>query len=110
MAEFHLPKPKPVFTIRWLPGIKCYVVIDPQGAVCSKPTSKDGAERLRDARQAEADEKKKVGLRACLCCGREFKSEGIHNRMCQPCRGASSAEGMSNPYSMGAMTGRRKSA
>lgn len=110
MAEFHLPKPKPVFTIRWLPGIKCYVVIDPQGAVCSKPTSKDGAERLRDAKQTEADRKAKRGPRACLRCGHEFMSEGIHNRMCTPCRGASSAEGMSNPYSMGAMTGRRKSA
>lgn len=105
-----MPKPKLVFTIRWLPRIKCYVVVDPRGAVCSAPTSKDGAERLRDARQAEADRNTKRGPRACMCCGHVFDSEGIHNRMCPPCRHRGSYEGMSNPYSMGSMTGRRKSA
>lgn len=30
--------------------------------------------------------------RACLCCGRGFMSEGIHNRLCESCkRGASNA-------------------
>ena len=27
--------------------------------------------------------------RPCLCCGREFTSEGPHNRMCTSCRGRS---------------------
>lgn len=28
----------------------------------------------------------KRGARPCLCCGRVFDSEGIHNRLCNPCR------------------------
>ncbi len=28
-------------------------------------------------------------VRACLCCGNEFRSEGPHNRLCQNCRGQS---------------------
>lgn len=26
------------------------------------------------------------GLRKCLCCGRDFMSEGAHNRLCLTCR------------------------
>ena len=26
-------------------------------------------------------------LRACLCCGVKFRSQGAHHRMCAPCRG-----------------------
>ena len=74
------------FTVRYQAMTKCYVVISPAGAICSAPTSKDGAERLRDARQAEADGKAKRGPRACMCCGATFASDGFHNRMCQPCR------------------------
>ncbi|PZQ99902.1 MAG: hypothetical protein DI533_04530 [Cereibacter sphaeroides] len=25
-------------------------------------------------------------MRPCLCCGRGFASQGIHNRLCEPCR------------------------
>lgn len=25
-------------------------------------------------------------IRSCLCCGVSFKSQGPHNRMCNPCR------------------------
>jgi hypothetical protein len=28
----------------------------------------------------------RIARRACLCCGQEFTSEGIHNRLCDPCR------------------------
>ena len=27
-----------------------------------------------------------VTLRPCMCCGRDFPSEGIHNRLCDRCR------------------------
>lgn len=27
------------------------------------------------------------GHRPCLCCGTTFLSEGLHNRLCDPCRG-----------------------
>lgn len=27
-----------------------------------------------------------VKTRRCLCCQREFRSEGAHNRLCEPCR------------------------
>lgn len=27
----------------------------------------------------------RAGLRSCMCCERPFFSEGIHNRLCQPC-------------------------
>lgn len=40
----------------------------------------------------------KRGLRACLCCRSEFESEGIHNRLCNRCRCAPSAEQTVRPY------------
>lgn len=30
----------------------------------------------------------KTSTRNCLCCGAEFASQGIHNRLCDPCRSA----------------------
>lgn len=35
---------------------------------------------------APADTRK---VRKCLCCGREFNSDGPHNRLCGPCRSKS---------------------
>lgn len=29
--------------------------------------------------------------RACMCCGREFLSEGAHNRLCSSCRNKSTS-------------------
>lgn len=28
----------------------------------------------------------KSSWRPCICCGREFRSEGIHNKICQRCK------------------------
>lgn len=28
----------------------------------------------------------RIARRPCMCCGREFTSEGIHNRLCGYCR------------------------
>ena len=35
------------------------------------------------ARQRQAE---RIKVRACLCCGKSFKSEGPHNRLCDSCR------------------------
>ena len=33
-----------------------------------------------------ARKRKKTTMKECLCCGREFKSEGPHHRQCVRCR------------------------
>ncbi len=40
-----------------------------------------------------------VKLRRCLCCQGQFLSLGAHNRMCQACRRAVSAEGVPASFS-----------
>ncbi|MBP9184883.1 MAG: hypothetical protein KBF78_17240 [Fuscovulum sp.] len=45
----------------------------------------NATEKLETLR-AEADAKAKRMKRPCMCCGQEFQSEGIHNRLCDPCR------------------------
>ena len=57
--------------------------------------------------QAEDDKKAKRGPRACLGCGKGFESEGIHNRMCQPCRLRASQE-QDVPFSFGVVSGRKR--
>lgn len=64
-----------------------YDVIDPDGRVVVKVGNKAFALNRAEALQKAADTAAKRGPRQCLCCGREFDSEGIHNRMCKPCRG-----------------------
>ena len=52
---------------------------------------RDGA-RLTGARTKEDQERamdrlmKPKRVRPCIRCGDEFRSEGAHHRMCQPCR------------------------
>jgi hypothetical protein len=45
----------------------------------------------------------------CLRCGHGFESEGIHNRMCAPCRLQATADSDA-PFSFGAIHGRKRSA
>lgn len=59
-----------------------------------------GAERARDDIRA----RKQRRLRPCLCCGKQFTSEGSHNRLCQPCR--QSADGTIPDWSLGQWSGR----
>jgi len=68
-------------------GGRGYDVIDPDGRVVAKVGNRDMALNRAEALQRAADTAAKRGPRPCLCCGREFDSEGIHNRMCTPCRG-----------------------
>lgn len=44
----------------------------------------DAERRCAEMRRAD-DAKHKRGVRACLCCGVAFKSEGVHNRLCKVC-------------------------
>lgn len=64
-----------------------YDIIDPNGKVVGRHSNRDAALTRAEALQREADTAAKRGPRPCLCCGREFESQGIHNRMCAPCRG-----------------------
>lgn len=66
-----------------------YIVFDPDGNFVpdSQTPFKQQAERQRDELQRAEDRVKKRGPRPCMCCGRTFASDGIHNRMCDPCRG-----------------------
>lgn len=63
-----------------------FVVVDAQGKVQGKFRSLADAARHRDTCQREADRQAKRGPRPCMCCARIFKSEGIHNRLCDVCR------------------------
>ncbi|MEZ5752846.1 MAG: hypothetical protein R3D60_13075 [Paracoccaceae bacterium] len=45
------------------------------------------------ARELAKRDAPKVGPRPCLRCGKTFHSEGVHNRMCNPCRGMGDALG-----------------
>ena len=51
-------------------------------AACARPAPPPGAPR-RAARARR---------RPCLCCGAPFRSEGPHNRLCDPCRGEHAGE------------------
>jgi hypothetical protein len=41
--------------------------------------------------------KAKRGPRACLCCGGEFRSLGIHNRLCPGCRTRDAGDAPARP-------------
>lgn len=89
----HHPKPSlSRFTVQYVTGAG-YVVADPDGKWQGKPSPfRLQVERLCADMQREADRAAKRGNRPCLRCGHEFKSEGIHNRMCGPCRNVGSVE------------------
>jgi hypothetical protein len=87
-----------------------YAVFDLAGKRLTEPTPfHPVADRQRSAFQREADRKAKRGPRACLRCRHAFESEGIHNRMCAPCRLQATADSDA-PFSFGAIHGRKRSA
>lgn len=60
-----------------------YAVVDRNGTVLSaRYASRIQAEIVLDNRAKRASRR----TRACLTCGKAFESEGIHNRMCKPCK------------------------
>ncbi|MCT4554665.1 MAG: hypothetical protein N4A53_08260 [Pelagimonas sp.] len=69
--------------LRILHKTNCYVVVDAEGKHLSRvfATNDEAEDRL-----ARLQKKAKTKHRKCLCCRKKFKSEGIHNRLCNSCR------------------------
>ena len=85
-----------------------YFVVDPDGKRVSAFTlSKTMAEQQCDAKQRSADAARKRVPRPCMCCGGTFQSQGIHNRMCDPCRRSASND-QDAPFSFGSIHGRKR--
>lgn len=106
--EHNRPKPGLArFTVERMAGHGWYVA-DPDGKRVS--CFHHAYERAFDAcenQQAAYDAAKKRCARPCLCCGQTFQSEGIHNRMCNPCRNRASNDEAA-PFSFGAIHGRKR--
>lgn len=105
-TENHTKPELAKFRVEFLPGRGHYVV-DPSGERVSVFESLGRAHDIRHAKQMAYDAAKKRKVRPCLCCGRDFQSEGAHNRMCTPCRGMASND-ESAPYTFGTMHGRKR--
>ena len=72
-------------------------VIDPKGNSVADFACRRAATEAAGRMQDEADRRAKRGPRPCMCCGRTFVSEGIHNRMCSPCRSRGDSGSLSIP-------------
>lgn len=83
-------EPRPRENDRWTLGYaqgQGYFVINPRGqkVTCHYRTQWEAEERLEKLRR-EASVKAKRGPRPCMCCGKVFDSDGVHNRLCGPCK------------------------
>lgn len=86
MSGIPYAKPRAgAFDVRYLTG-RGYGVFAPSGALLHVYGSHTAAQERQHREQLAADSKARRGPRKCLCCGRQFNSEGIHNRLCDPCR------------------------
>lgn len=87
MGNQHVAKPHAHgFDLEYQTG-RGWFVIDPEGVRQAGPFQCDNKALMSlEARQRAADMAAKRMLRPCMCCGAEFHSEGIHNRLCGPCR------------------------
>lgn len=63
-----------------------YQVRRPDGSVYGDYLTLSQAAGIAGRRNKEDDLAMKRMVRPCMCCGHPFPSEGIHNRMCDPCR------------------------
>jgi len=52
----------------------------------AKYAEKTRLAELAKQRLAPGKSAKVYTVRPCMCCGRDFRSEGIHNRLCGSCR------------------------
>lgn len=79
------------YSVRLLRGTGLYEVVDQDGQRIGEPSSHEELIRQRrDRMQRQAE----MRPRNCLTCGDTFQSEGIHNRMCDHCRGRSHSTDM----------------
>ena len=94
-TENHSAPMQATFRVEYMAG-RGFVVVDPNGKhVSSFYKQKNPALTTRDGAQKAWDAKHKRIDRPCLSCGNTFKSEGIHNRLCDRCRGRSDGGSMS---------------
>ena len=89
----HFDTYRPRFRVERITGQ--YRIIGPDGApLDQKFTCKSAAETRCTSMQQEADAAAKRVARPCMCCGRVFESEGIHNRLCGFCRSRDTTDWM----------------
>lgn len=70
----------------WVDGKKYWVLQDGTGRKASAAFHTRELAELRRDQLLEADRKRRAKRkRPCMCCAREFMSEGIHNRLCNSC-------------------------
>lgn len=81
----------------------CFVIYRPDGTIYDQCDSLQQAAATVGRRQKEDDERARKTVRPCLCCQREFQSEGIHNRLCDTCRRSG---GEYNPHAVAPRNGR----
>lgn len=92
------------YRVEYQPG-RGYAVMNPDGRMVIEPTPAEAIAQAACAQlQAQADRLARRGPRPCLCCGEVFDSEGIHNRLCDPCRAGSDAL---SGYGVASIGGRR---
>lgn len=104
----NLPKPGFArYRAEYDPATSRFFVVDPEGCRVWGPGAQALAEIKRDALQAVLDTAAKRGPRKCLCCGKGFASEGIHNRMCDPCRARGGRDALGVYGYAGAADGRK---
>lgn len=86
----HLPQLPPVGRYAVHPFAGRFAVVNHAGsAVATLKVSRRDAEELAHKLNETAEREERFGRamrRPCLCCEREFTSEGIHNRLCPYCR------------------------
>lgn len=84
--ENNNPKPSTRPQMLYFSG-KGYAIVGPDGRrVSGFYSDRDKAQERLAAMRAEDDARAKRGPRPCMCCGETFRSEGIHNRLCDSCR------------------------
>ncbi len=106
-TECHSKPALARFCVHSHPG-QGYCVVDPDGKRASIYTlSKTMAEQWCDQKQTARDAAAKRKRRPCLCCKREFDSEGVHNRLCNSCRTRASNDEAA-PFSFGSIHGRKR--
>lgn len=106
-TENHTKPQFAKFRVEYMPG-RGYYVAAPGGARASCfHNTIDAAVTACEAAQEAHDAANKRRVRPCLCCRQPFASEGIHNRMCTPCRARASNDDPV-PFSFGAIHGRKR--
>ena len=63
-----------------------YAVFEGGRPITGALNSVPNAEYRRDQIKAQREKADRSRMRKCLCCPKEFLSEGPHHRMCNSCR------------------------